>query len=90
MDQNQFDSMFFMNLEISLEDLKMKIPLFFQNPELGNIIRVKGFYYDPEKELWYELNGTSDGLEIDEIPEGQNILIVIGENLNKKKLESFL
>ena len=36
---------------------------------------------------WVELNATADGLTANAIPEGQEGLIVIGEGLEKERIE---
>ena len=38
---------------------------------------------------WYEINATKDNIEIEKIAEGQNIIIIIGENLNKDILDKY-
>lgn len=46
----------------------------------GNIIRIKGFFKENDK--WYEVNAIKKKTSINEIREGQDVIIVIGENLN--------
>ena len=36
---------------------------------------------------WVELNATADGLTANAIPKGQEVLIVIGEGLEKERIE---
>ena len=39
---------------------------------------------------WVELNATAEGLAAAPIPAGQQVLIVIGEGLDKAKIEEHL
>ncbi len=45
----------------------------------------KGFVQDENG--WVELNATADGLTANAIPKGQEVLIVIGEGLEKERIE---
>ena len=48
----------------------------------------KGFVQDENG--WVELNATADGLTANAIPKGQEVLIVIGEGLEKERIEARL
>ena len=54
----------------------------------GRVLRVKGFVQDAAG--WVELNATADGLTAAPIPAGQEVLIVIGEGLDKERIEAVL
>lgn len=43
-----------------------------------------------ENGQWFELNATADGLTAVPLPRGQQVLIVIGEGLDKARLEQLL
>ena len=64
------------------------IPSLFTDPACGHVLRVKGFVRDAGG--WVELNATADGLTAAGIPNGQEVLIVIGEGLEKEKIEETL
>lgn len=51
----------------------------------GHVLRAKGFVQDENG--WVELNATADGLTANAIPKGQEVLIVIGEGLEKERIE---
>ena len=54
-------------------------------PACGHVLRAKGFVQDENG--WVELNATADGLTANAIPKGQEVLIVIGEGLEKERIE---
>ena len=54
-------------------------------PACGRVLRAKGFVQDENG--WVELNATADGLTANAIPKGQEVLIVIGEGLEKERIE---
>ena len=49
---------------------------------------MKGFA--PAADGWLELNATAAGQTLAPIPQGQDVLIVIGEGLNKAAIEQQL
>ena len=70
----------------TLED-RVKVKVAPGTPS-GRVLRVKGFVQDAAG--WVELNATADGLTAAPIPAGQEVLIVIGEGLDKKRIEAVL
>lgn len=60
----------------------------YQHADCGRVLRVKGFVQDAAG--WVELNATADGLTAAPIPAGQEVLIVIGEGLDKERIEAVL
>lgn len=87
-DNGTFSSLYYMNLEISEEKLLQQIHSLFTNSSCGNIHRIKGFFQKETSE-WYELNATTTGITFTPIKEGQNVIIVIGENLNEKQIAPY-
>ena len=83
-----FSSAYFLELGLDKETLTRNIPKLFGNESCGQVLRVKGFV--PDGEQWFELNATADGLTASPIPQGQEVLIVIGEGLQKDKIEELL
>ena len=57
----------------------------------GHVLRVKGFAPDPQGTTgWLELNATAAGQTLAPIPQGQDVLIVIGEGLDRARIETQL
>ena len=83
-----FGSAYFLELGLPREQLERNIPSLFNDPACGHVLRVKGFVRDAAG--WVELNATADGLTAAGIPNGQEVLIVIGEGLEKEKIEEKL
>ncbi len=52
------------------------------------IIRIKGFI--KEDKDYYFINMTKNNIELDSIEKGQNVLIVIGEELNENEIKKVL
>lgn len=55
----------------------------------GNIFRVKGFL-KREDSGWLEINATPRQFRLEPIERGQEVLIVIGENLNKEQIDRYI
>lgn len=83
-----FTSAYFLELGLPRAQLEKNIPSLFTDPACGNVLRVKGFV--EEDGQWYELNAAAAGLTAAPIPQGQQVLIVIGEGLDKARLEEDL
>ncbi|RAW55296.1 hypothetical protein C4N24_13415 [Faecalibacterium prausnitzii] len=74
-----------MELGLSCQQLEQNISALFTDPACGHVLRAKGFVQDENG--WVELNATADGLTANAIPKGQEVLIVIGEGLEKERIE---
>ena len=83
MENNNFSSLYFMNEHLSEEKILSLASLFMDN-SYGNVIRIKGFYKKEDK--WYLLNMTKDENNISEISCGQDVIIVIGSELEEKRI----
>ena len=83
-----FTSAYFLELGLPCAQLEKNIPSLFTDPACGNVLRVKGFVEDDGQ--WYELNAAAAGLTAAPILQGQQVLIVIGEGLDKARLEEDL
>ncbi len=83
--ENNFDSVYLMNMEIEPSELKITAEKVLSDEECGNVFRIKGFLKSEEK--WYELNATRREIKLEEIENGQSVVIIIGEKLNREKIE---
>ena len=88
-EQNGFQSLYFMNSTMSEETLKAAVKKLFEDENCGNIFRIKGFL-KADNDKWLELNATHSKITLQPIAEGQDVLIVIGERLNKEAVESYI
>lgn len=80
-----FGLAYFLELGLSCQQLEQNIPALFTDPACGHVLRAKGFVQDENG--WVELNATADGLTANAIPKGQEVFIVIGEGLEKERIE---
>ena len=83
-----FSSAYFLELDLPKAKLEANIPALFTASGCGRVLRVKGFV--KEAGQWYELNATAEGLAVSPLEQGQQVLIVIGEGLDKAALEAVL
>lgn len=86
-DDQAFSSLSFMNLKLSEEETLDAMQRILLDSECGNVHRIKGFLCG--RDGWLELNATAGQIRLNPIKQGQEILIVIGEKLNKKKIEQY-
>ena len=83
-----FSSLCFLEQKLSLEQLQDVAKCLFADDACGHVLRVKGFA--PTENGWMELNATAAGQTLAPIPQGQDVLIVIGEGLQKAAIEERL
>ena len=81
-----FGSVYIMNRSFTGEELKKISEEVFADKSCGNVFRIKGF--SRCQDGWLEFNATSKSAEITPSKIGQEIVIIIGEDLNKDKIQS--
>ena len=84
-----FGSAYFLELGLLRQQLEARIPSLFTDAACGRVLRVKGFAPAPAGG-WLELNATAAGCTLAPIPQGQEVVIVIGEGLDKAAIEANL
>lgn len=87
--KDAFQSLYFMNMRMSEQELRAKAERLMADTECGNIFRIKGFMQVADNQ-WIELNATKEAITIKPIQAGQDVLIVIGEKLNQERIEAFM
>lgn len=88
-ENSEFSSLFFMNLILTQEELEARVREILDSSKCGTVFRVKGFQR-LDNDQWIEVNGTKQGIQIRPIAAGQEILIVIGEDLKQEEIERIL
>lgn len=88
MEVNKYSSIYFMNTGFKLDELKAKANILFNDQSFGNIMRIKGFLKDNDK--WLEFNMTKEILNVNELSNGQDVVIIIGEGISEAKIKEFL
>ena len=86
-DDSGFTSLYFMELGLGADELKSKVKRLFESKACGGVFRVKGFI---RGDGWYELNATANQFRLAPIGNGQDIIIVIGENLDKSRISEII
>ena len=82
-----FQSLYYMNNRFNQDEFIQKINHIFKDQDCGHVMRVKGFYQ--KEKHWYEINMTQGNTSIQEMNQGQDVIIVIGEELNKNKIDQY-
>ncbi len=91
-DNEGFQSEYFMNVKLTKEELCEAVKNIMADDSCGKVFRIKGFLKLEacEGENWIELNATNNEIRIEPISKGQEVIIVIGEKLNKKAIEKYI
>ena len=87
-EEDAFQSLYFMNVTLPVEELKDIVKTLLADEECGHIFRIKGFM-QTEPDKWIELNATHQNITLKPIEKGQEIFIVLGEKLNKEKIQTY-
>ena len=107
-----FQSLYFMELKISETQLEKAAHQILDDPECGDVFRIKGFVKlvesaavvteNEKNEIraaaqkvsadnnWLELNATRKEFSLRPISAGQEVVIVIGENMNEARIREYL
>lgn len=103
-EKDGFQTLYFMNLNRTEEELVPAVKKLFGKRgctddsekennknlnDIGRVFRVKGFMKNQSGD-WMELNATMQKMTVNPIKEGQEILIVIGEDLKEDKIRECL
>lgn len=86
-DQDAYQSLYFMNRPFTEDFLKETSKKIFQDVSCGKVFRIKGFLL--QDKTWLSVNITREKSEFIPTLEGQEILIVIGESLQKERIEEY-
>ncbi len=87
-DSNSFRSIFFFHVKTDVNKLEDTIKRIFADSQNGRLIRLKGFIKD-EGDKWLEVNATPQVVNISPIAVGQELFILIGENLNQERIGEY-
>lgn len=84
-----YSSIFVMGSKLTKEAIEKNTKIIFEDcNKFGNVIRIKGFI--KEENEYYFINMTKYKIEINRIERGQDILIVIGEELQEYNIRNLL
>lgn len=83
-----FESVYFMNVKMTEEQLKHAVEKLMNDRECGEVFRVKGFL-QKEDGSWLQLNATHNGISMNPIEKGQEVIIVIGEELKEQTIKKY-
>ena len=79
---------YFLHVAIPEEQIRPVIGEILADPACGQIFRLKGSL--PAENGWYRINAAKGKLEIDTVPDGQAVLIVIGDELHREVIDRHL
>lgn len=85
---SSYSSVYFLDYTTTKASIEASINTLFNTPSCGDVFRLKGFFEENGK--WYEVNATKNETVIKELTLGQSVIIVIGENLNRKEIEAVM
>lgn len=87
-EEQGYSSLYFMNVHMTVQELRSRVESLLFAPDCGNIVRIKGFMI-AEDGNWIELNATHQTITISHIEKGQEVILVIGENLVEEKIRAY-
>ena len=104
--EDAFTSLYFMNVKMTEKELREAAEKILSDSECGRVFRMKGFmrvdsdsedgsglssaWAECDRRQWIELNATKNEITIRPLHVGQEVLIVIGEELQEEKIKSYL
>lgn len=88
-DNKGFESLYFMDVKMTESQLEKAVEHIMNDSGCGDVFRVKGFMQN-EDGKWLQLNATHNGIDLKPIEKGQDVLIVIGENLKEENVKKYI
>lgn len=85
---NAYQSLYYLDVKADENRLKKLTKILMNDGKFGNVFRIKGFVR--KNGGWLELNATRSGISISSTEAGQDIIIVIGESLDKEKIDGIM
>ena len=89
---DSFSSVYFLDPKLDVESIKRIAEKLFNDKTFGNVIRLKGFIFTDN--TWQEVNIEKNSIDIKCSEVGQDVIIIIGENLDegeiKKEVEKYV
>jgi G3E family GTPase len=86
-EDKQFTPLFYFDVEMNEDELKKLATDLFADEKAGHIIRIKGFVKTGENSQ-VQINATEKGVILSDIVSSRNVVIIIGEGLNKDYINS--
>lgn len=83
-----YQSLYYFDVKADEKRLRNLTEILMNGDNFGNVFRIKGFVR--KNGGWLELNATRSQISVSEAAAGQDIIIVIGESLNKDKIDSVM
>ncbi|MBQ1340807.1 MAG: GTPase (G3E family), partial [Ruminococcus sp.] len=80
---------YFMNICIADDKVNDLLKAIFSDNNCGRIYRIKGALPSSEGG-WLRINAANEKIEITPIDEGQSVLIVIGDNVDKRAVDGHI
>ena len=79
---------YFMHVAIPQDSIEGLIVNIFGDESCGRIFRIKGSL--PIEGGWLKINATREKTETAPVAEGQPVLIVIGDNVSRQRIDEYL
>ncbi|RKM59220.1 GTPase (G3E family) [Butyrivibrio sp. CB08] len=82
-EEKQYLPLFYFDVEMPEDKLKSTVQALFTDENAGKVIRVKGFVKTAE-DTQLQINATEEEIKTSPVVSSRNVIIIIGENLNKE------
>lgn len=85
---NEYASLYYMNIRMPEQELRDRVERLMKDEKCGKIFRIKGFMM-VEDDQWIEMNATHDQISIQKTDKGQEVFIIIGEELVEEEIDRY-
>ncbi len=87
-DEEAFQTLYYMNLELTEKELEAVISRLYSDTSAGRVLRVKGFLKSSSG--YVQINATKELMRTDQAEAGQEVVIVIGQDLQTEKIDALM
>ncbi len=89
LEEKQYLPLFYFDVKMPVDKLTCLVKALFTDKNAGKVIRIKGFV-QTEEDRQLQINATSDKIKTTPVISSRNVIIIIGENLNKEYINEQL
>lgn len=86
--KNGFGSIYLLEPGIPKESAREFCEHLLGDQSIGSVFRVKGFI--PDGDGWLEVNANHNGITEEHTKEGQDVIILVGEDMQKEKIQEIV
>ncbi len=88
--EKTFDTLYYFKVQGDVDSWMQPLQRMMTDTQCGHIFRIKGFFKTADPDEWIEINVTREGAFFEKVPNGQEVIIIIGEQLYQAAIDRYM